>query len=992
MRSEELQQLLARSWKGTDRPRSSLGSVRMEDFSGDRGKYRNWRRAVLAQQQLYRLESAELAMMIYLSCKGDAREVLDQITIEEMVAAGGLAKLWQLLNEAYGESSDEYFERIEAEFNQYRRQPGQSIASYLGQIKKLKAQYLREDEGTILSDRAWAQRLLVRASLSRRERLDVFYSAGGAYNSKMIESALRHRASRVHEDERRTPALGSDFRKFPFARPSSSRSTSASTRASTAPSVASSFRSKGAGKGHHRVHLADDGPEDEDMEDLEGDEEAYETYLQGLEEEPEDLEDIPEETEDPELDGQYNSEDEVTADQLRERDGRQRMALISGQGQLLAARRKVTGAKVKSGQDKPFQPKNRAEQGVHLVQSIKDIPVLSDGKNLVAKEVNFTFMAARTPKPKEPPAKKRAATHCFHCGEQVQEIHKFCPFCGTSQAAVDMRDVGEDPKRGWSLVDYESDSDQDPSTSFAMSGILYPSPRGEEEDDRAGDILARHQNWSESLTGAAGSQDPVPPSGELPAAVKKKRLEAFREQLYNEQAQGGRFQPSEMSPTPSQAQKKCGHPFHKLRWTANGSGHYARCGVCDLKSVVYWSSRPTVLVAGNAEAKHQVLTMDYLPKTVLAIADSGCRTSVGGIHWHSRFQQELIKLGLEWEVIAEEEYFKFGAGAPEKSGMLLTDTRHPGLDLLQFPNILMGTKDRELAELRQQLVNALQTYAFVTAAGEEEDLGTGDESSGNTSETESEEHELRKLLSDMESLEVPTRDYIQVSESEDDSYKGAFDGGESTTSHELGVEWPDSDSSTEVEERSYDEGEAYKGPVKAFAKGQKRKVKSGIRQLKQIHTLDKVRGNLKRSEPVTYKPRVPKRPYKVLEIFTWTLTVTMLAAQSGWIGLEPIALPHWDLRLPQERKAALNYVRAADPDLTVIAWPCTVWSQLQGLNVKTVEHAEALADRQMMDRDDFLSFVHDVAKDRRACGKAVVGENPLTSRDQGGFAVNGCTL
>ena len=104
--------------------------------------------------------------------------------------------------------------------------------------------------------------------------------------------------------------------------------------------------------------------------------------------------------------------------------------------------------KVKSGQDKPFQPKNRAEQGVHLVQSIKDIPVLSDGKNLVAKEVNFTFMAARTPKPKEPPAKKRAATHCFHCGEQVQEIHKFCPFCGTSQAAVDMRDVGEDPEPG----------------------------------------------------------------------------------------------------------------------------------------------------------------------------------------------------------------------------------------------------------------------------------------------------------------------------------------------------------------------------------------------------------------------------------------------------------------------------------------------------------------------------------------------------------------
>ena len=149
-----------------------------------------------------------------------------------------------------------------------------------------------------------------------------------------------------------------------------------------------------------------------------------------------------------------------------------------------------------------------------------------------------------------------------------------------------------------SLVDYESDSDQDPprgegykipleAAKAAVRESQRTSSKGtgklvytavpymsreekrdlmarlvEEEDDRAGDILARHQNWSESLTGAAGSQDPVPPSGELPAAVKKKRLEVFREQLYNEQVQGGRFQPSEMSPTPSPAQKKCGHPSY----------------------------------------------------------------------------------------------------------------------------------------------------------------------------------------------------------------------------------------------------------------------------------------------------------------------------------------------------------------------------------------------------------------------------------------------
>ena len=48
-----------------------------------------------------------------------------------------------------------------------------------------------------------------------------------------------------------------------------------------------------------------------------------------------------------------------------------------------------------------------------------------------------------------------------------------------------------------------------------------------------------------------------------------------------------------------------------------------------------------------------MLAADYLPKTVLAIAD---RTSVGGsgIHWHA--EEKGGKLGLEWEVIAEEKY------------------------------------------------------------------------------------------------------------------------------------------------------------------------------------------------------------------------------------------------------------------------------------------------------------------------------------------------
>ena len=87
-------------------------------------------------------------------------------------------------------------------------------------MKRLKAQYARVDPDTHISDRAWAQRLLNRCSLGRRDRLDVFFSAGGLYEPAAIERALRHRCARVHEDERRTPQP-SKFSKHPMVRPRS---------------------------------------------------------------------------------------------------------------------------------------------------------------------------------------------------------------------------------------------------------------------------------------------------------------------------------------------------------------------------------------------------------------------------------------------------------------------------------------------------------------------------------------------------------------------------------------------------------------------------------------------------------------------------------------------------------------------------------------------------------------------------------------------------
>ena len=188
-----------------ERPKSSLGSVKIEEFSGERFKYVKWKKAVEAQQQLYRLEEEELAMLVYLSTKREARDCLDQAPISEFTRPGGLRLVWRLLDEAFGESEEELFERAEKEYASYRRLPGQPVAAYIGQMKRLKAQYQRVDPETQISTRAWAQRLLNRCSLSRRERLDVFFSAGGQYDPVGIERALRHRCANTHEDERRLP-------------------------------------------------------------------------------------------------------------------------------------------------------------------------------------------------------------------------------------------------------------------------------------------------------------------------------------------------------------------------------------------------------------------------------------------------------------------------------------------------------------------------------------------------------------------------------------------------------------------------------------------------------------------------------------------------------------------------------------------------------------------------------------------------------------------
>lgn len=754
-----------------DRPKSSLGSVKIEEYAGERSRYAKWKKAVEAQQQLYRLDEEELAMLIYLSSRRDARDCLDQRSITEYTRPGGLRLVWRLLDESFGETDEELFERAESEYALYRRLPGQPVAAYIGQMKRLKAQYARVDPDTHISDRAWAQRLLNRCSLGRRDRLDVFFSAGGLYEPAAIERALRHRCARVHEDERKTPQP-SKFSKPPFSRPRSGE--------------------KGSGKGKRpfakRTYLANEenGEEAEEYEeDLEGDEAAYQTYLQEVREDGcETILEEPENLGEGEDEDSDEDEDEVLeayaagwkakakmGDKKKNRGWKPKTSTAATTGSLAQKKQASTCAScgqrghwkgdaqcpnVMNGKDKPHVPKGKEnEHGVNAVHY-----TFAVSSRTVPKKSKIEEKKDKKEKKSEP-----ETASCPACRWPTYMAAKFCPQCGASMKKDERMPEG---KRAWLVVGSDEEESEEVYSSgssgrkkeaekiksYQLRKGLIKEAAGQEKDERTDDELikaspeevlaslpqmskeekkrikdllireeddlafrslerhrilqeelieearvARRERGSPSATYTSTatrvpekrdqSQTPVGrqpssstniakpgPGGymevarrkDVPRKIKERMLEDFRRELYEKSVTRGRLVPSSCAPPATESQLHCKHPFEKLRWSANGDGHYASCRDCQLKNVLYFSERHGALMVGcgrqeEDQRNHAFVTM--VPG--YAIVDSGCRTAVAGIQWHLAFQEALRGMGMTWKTVEENESFKFGSGAPESS-------------------------------------------------------------------------------------------------------------------------------------------------------------------------------------------------------------------------------------------------------------------------------------------------------------------------------------
>ena len=207
---------------------------------------------------------------------------------------------------------------------------------------------------------------------------------------------------------------------------------------------------------------------------------------------------------------------------------------------------------------------------------------------------------------------------------------------------------------------------------------------------------------------------------------------------------------------------------------------------------------------------------------------------------------------------------------------------------------------------------------------------------------------------------------------------------ESITSHEFGVDQGPDSSSEETEDDKLSDEEERVWNQKVMDKSQRSEVGHVVQETQRTYWQQREEDLKKKDEkgvfPAGRTSRKKSGVWKVVEVFTWTCMISLCAAErSNWSMMEPVTLPGWNLLEEADRREALAYLAREDPDLLVLAWPCTFWSVLQEMGTKTEEQRRRLMENRMEQRT-ILNFVCEACQQQRARGGAVLGENPYTSR------------
>eukprot|EP00971_Amphidinium_carterae_P336192 6472412-Amphidinium_carterae.1 len=112
------------------RPKTSLSSIKLEKFNGERrniDQYKEWKKSVQAHVMLFQLDEAEASLLLYLAVGGEAKQVLDVLELQQMTSVGGLARMWTLLDESYSQTAPDRYERARVQYERCSRRPGETM-------------------------------------------------------------------------------------------------------------------------------------------------------------------------------------------------------------------------------------------------------------------------------------------------------------------------------------------------------------------------------------------------------------------------------------------------------------------------------------------------------------------------------------------------------------------------------------------------------------------------------------------------------------------------------------------------------------------------------------------------------------------------------------------------------------------------------------------------------------------------------------------------
>ena len=145
--------------------------LELYSVSRDPQVYRGWRRSLEDTRILTGLAPARLAVLAWMSLRGEAKNPTRQLDIGTLSQddGTGLEKLLTVMDRRYLRQAHEQYDHCQREYERFRRHRGMTMNEYLTGLYAVKGELIAADAGTPISEMAYARKVLRSAGLTRQE-------------------------------------------------------------------------------------------------------------------------------------------------------------------------------------------------------------------------------------------------------------------------------------------------------------------------------------------------------------------------------------------------------------------------------------------------------------------------------------------------------------------------------------------------------------------------------------------------------------------------------------------------------------------------------------------------------------------------------------------------------------------------------------------------------------------------------------------------------